>query len=333
MGLSLNSGVAGINLTDQPPSYEDVIDPVHQNQNENNTEPRISPSDYYVPGSRSYSSISPDKRQNAIVTLAQGLTRNPNDLHQVITEQACLPARPYIRVVGRSTETRRQRGGEARRQPTVDFDFKLDLTRSLLPSGGSGEWSELHVVGDGNGEKAFRGGRWPSRNRMDTKPKGRVDLEQADQFLDPAAGTSTLMGWCERFCKDPAPVKSYAHNNTTTQLIGQVHLYSQTERVQHRSHALRPILVPTLCQLPWRHQDLDLHRQRIYNCLLATLDQSTAKPPIRLLGVYHPAVVDRGLAGDLVSRATVRGGAIGVVVLAGDHIAVGTTRGIRRGAR
>lgn len=216
MGPRPDSDTPGINLNDNPPSYEDVIDPVHQDQNHPQTQ--IFHSDYCVPGSRAYNSVSHDKRQTGVVTLAPGLTQNPSELHQLITEQACLPPRPYIRIEGRSTETRRQ-GQETKRQPVVDFDFKLDLTRSLLPAGDPGEWREFHVVRDGDGERAFRGGRWPSHSRTDAKPKGRMDLEQADEaVLDATAGTPTLMGWCERFCHDPAPVKSYVPNNMATQL-------------------------------------------------------------------------------------------------------------------
>lgn len=196
-------------LNDHPPSYEDVIDPARQNH----LQIRSPPSDHVVPGARSYPSVYPRKRQSGIVTLSPALAQNHGELHQLITQQAGVPPRPCLRIEGHRTEIKRD-GQGTKRQPVVDFDFKLDLTRGLFPHGNSGDWAELHVVRDGDGQKAFRGGRWPSRSRRETKPKGRVDLEQADQtLLESTDGLDedslALMGWCERFCSDPARVKSY----------------------------------------------------------------------------------------------------------------------------
>jgi hypothetical protein len=194
---------------DQLPSYEDVINPAHQSHNEI----RSPPSDHVVPGARSYHSIYSRKRQSGIVTLSPVLAQNHGELHQLLTQQASVPPRPCLRVEGHRTEIQRDAQG-TRRKPVIDFDFKLDLTRGLFPCADPGDWSELHVVRDGDNQKAFRGGRWPSRSRRETKPKGRVDLEQADQTLLGSAGelsedSLALMGWCERFCGDPARVKSY----------------------------------------------------------------------------------------------------------------------------
>lgn len=191
---------------DRLPSYEDVIDPPHQNQ-------VPAPSSLAVPGARSYHSVSSGKRQTGSVTLSPLLSRTPDELHRLITQQACVPPQPCIRVQGTHTETRRD-GRETKKNVVTDFDFQLDLTRHLLPCENPGVWRELKIVRDNDGLKEYRGGRWPSRSMRDTKPKGRTDLEQGNEaLLDPAnesdEGSPSLMGWCERFCADPAPVKSY----------------------------------------------------------------------------------------------------------------------------
>jgi hypothetical protein len=151
------------------------------------------------------------------VTLSSSLTESPRRLYHLIAQQAPLPPRQYIHIKGfKGSET--------------DFNFSLDLTPTLLHvSEDNREWHELRVVRDGDGQEAFRGGIFPSLQwgepsslkvlRETTDLEGGNE-ESEDQTLLGAAvdgsneGTPTLMGWCERFCRDTAAVKSYVNRMT-----------------------------------------------------------------------------------------------------------------------
>ncbi|KAJ5199550.1 hypothetical protein N7491_009650 [Penicillium cf. griseofulvum] len=81
----------------------------------------------------------------------------------------------------------------------------------------------LHIAGDGNGGIAFRGGcipcfNWeeppgPGNRYEDINLEGIEDLEDQtppEADLDGSnEGTPSLMVWCERFCHDPAKVRSF----------------------------------------------------------------------------------------------------------------------------
>lgn len=187
---------------DRPPSYDDVIDPSCS-----------TPVEIPVPGARD---VVWDGKPGT-VTLSASLTERPRKLYHLIAQQTQLPPRQYVRIKGfKGTET--------------DFNFSLDLTSTLLHlSEGNREWHELRVVRDGDGQEAFRGGIVPSlqweepsslKDLRQTTDLEEGDEESEDQILLGAAvdgsneGTPTLMGWCERFCRDPAAVKSYARKMT-----------------------------------------------------------------------------------------------------------------------
>lgn len=151
-------------------------------------------------------------------TLSPSLSNNPRALYCLISAQHKLPPRQYVYIEGLKGK------GNGPKDKETDFNFKLDLTPTLLRLDEDGsEWHNLHVVRDGDGEKAFRGGPIPSleweqplgqRNRHEA-----IDLEENENSEDQTLlganvdgsneGTPSLMAWCERFCHDPARVKSF----------------------------------------------------------------------------------------------------------------------------
>lgn len=204
MGRLSNSDISleSTHYGDRPPSYDDVIDTIS------------NPVETSIPGAQD---VNWDEKSGT-VTLSSSLTESPRRLYRLIAQQAKLPPRQYVHIKGKGSKT--------------DFKFSLDLTPTLLDLGENNrEWHELRVVRDGDGQEAFRGGIAPSldwEERSHLKVLGETtDLEDGneeseDQTLLGAAvdgsneGTPTLMGWCERFCRDPAAVKSYVRRMTWT---------------------------------------------------------------------------------------------------------------------
>lgn len=195
---------------DQPPSYDDATD-LHRS-------PRSSS---FIPGARRYHSVFASKRGSGTVTLFPSLTDDATELHRLITQQAPLPPQPHLQITGYHKETRRH-GNENREETVTDFDFQLDLTRTLLGRTDTGEWHDVHVIHDGDGQKAYRGGRLKSRSRREpSQPKAAnrplfTDLEEGEDqnLVNPTddelgEGSPSLLAWCERFCSDPVGVKSY----------------------------------------------------------------------------------------------------------------------------
>lgn len=191
---------------DRPPSYNDVIDPSSSNPDESS-----------IPGARN---VVWDEKAG-IVTLSSSLTESPRRLYQLIAQQALLPPRQYIHIQGhKDNET--------------DFNFTLDVTPTLLHLGEDNrEWHDIRVVRDGDGQEAYRGAIIPTLHWEEPSSlkvlRQTIDLEDGDenpedQILLGATvdgsneGTPTLMGWCERFCRDPARVKSYVRRMTWLKL-------------------------------------------------------------------------------------------------------------------
>jgi hypothetical protein len=74
-------------------------------------------------------------------------------------------------------------------------------------------WHQLHVARDGDGLKLYRGGRCRSRRWKGHARERAVRLEEGTDpenvgLVEDEVGPD-LMGWCERFCRDPSPVKTY----------------------------------------------------------------------------------------------------------------------------
>ncbi|KAJ5825800.1 hypothetical protein N7474_002938 [Penicillium riverlandense] len=202
MGQPSNTDISLNPIGDRPPSYDNVIDTSSADEVETS-----------IPGAQKVVW----RKKSGTKTLSPSLTDSPRSLYRLIAQQAQLPPRQYVHIEGyRATGTGKDRVFE------TQFDFSLDLTPTLLDlSDDNREWHELRVVRDRDGQEAFRGGMFPSLEEP-SRLKGLVtnlqeygNQELEDQSLLGAAsdgsneGIPSLMGWCERFCRDPAPVRSF----------------------------------------------------------------------------------------------------------------------------
>ncbi|RJE20958.1 hypothetical protein PHISCL_06694 [Aspergillus sclerotialis] len=211
-----------------PPAYSQAVDhnshPDTPDVPPDENYPLLSPSDkaYYVLDGRPYHSVSRTKRNSSLVTLHPEYSQDAVILYEFLRHQTRLPPRPHLAVKGIHTETK-SRGKDTKSRTITDFDFQINLTRALLPHEDTDYVKAAFytsVVSDQDGQKAYRGGRLPSRSG--TSKTGRIVLEgdlpdSASRLgLDdlehgsPAELESYpgLRGWCERFCNDPSRVKS-----------------------------------------------------------------------------------------------------------------------------
>ncbi|CAI7572404.1 unnamed protein product [Penicillium bialowiezense] len=151
-------------------------------------------------------------------TLHPSLSNDPHALFRFISDQHKVPPQQYVSIKGLKDKANDSTHKE------VAFDFKLDLTPTLLRLGESdSDWHELQITRDGDGKKAYRGGPVPSLEWEQPSGQGNrhkaIDLEGNDDLEDQTLldanldgsneGNSNLMTWCERFCHDPAGVKSF----------------------------------------------------------------------------------------------------------------------------
>jgi hypothetical protein len=189
---------------------------------------RIVDAAYAIPGTKNVHSY--DTR---VVSLDPRLCSYKDELFHVIRRQLKLPVRPILLIKGTHTES--SNDSKQKKSNTVtDFEFRLDLAETMLTGGEGGpmhvNWMEIDVIRDGDEISAYRGGIMQSR--VYKAPKARraldhtVDSDAALLGPDAEAGidadiqeeeqdeavvniNDTLKLWCERFCSDPASVKSY----------------------------------------------------------------------------------------------------------------------------
>ncbi|CAI7564981.1 unnamed protein product [Penicillium pancosmium] len=170
------------------------------------------------PSSSSHKTSLPGSNQNKkkprpLLYVDSTIAGEPKALYDLICEQARLPPRVYISITGRKGF------------PT-DFRFFVDLNSMVLQlDPNNGEWNNpINVVQDGDGVEAFRGGRytsleWEHSSRLGGLRTNR-DLENGDREVEFQSllgvnenssdeGDSSLMAWCERFCRDPARIKTF----------------------------------------------------------------------------------------------------------------------------
>ncbi|KAI9759397.1 MAG: hypothetical protein M4579_002386 [Chaenotheca gracillima] len=167
------------------------------------------------------------KDQTTTTTHLAALSGDVRALVQFVREQARLPPRPEIRIVGQHDY-----GGT----PTTDFDIRLNMMPYILPSstsstgqgGPSAAWSYLKVVEDG--EMTFRGSSVATLTPETQKGPGTDGLEQ----------------WARRFIKDAATLKTFTLTRTvtnwnTTYLEGQIRTLIASTKYQGRVTVSFPI--------------------------------------------------------------------------------------------
>ncbi|KAJ5180178.1 hypothetical protein N7492_003388 [Penicillium capsulatum] len=207
-----------LTLDDLPPPYSDEPD---------YTPPpppslHLSDSAYLIAGA---TNVRHDDRRP--ITLSPLLSRDSDELHHAISLQMKLPPRPLLKICGSHSESsndRKQKGSTN----VTDFDFQLDLAETML-TGWEGNpvlnWRHFEVVRDADDVPAYRGGIMRSRAYKAPKKSRAIGASDASDAAllesDAALGTdahaaredenldANLRMWCERFCADPSPVKSF----------------------------------------------------------------------------------------------------------------------------
>ncbi len=109
------------------------------------------------------------------------LSTNASALAALIRQQATVPPKPQVHIVGR-------RGAAPTASGRVDFDIRLNLMSLLVPEDPRRRMDYLRCVGPG--EVAFRGG---------TKPSTQPEVE----------GEGGLEAWAEKFVADSGSVKQF----------------------------------------------------------------------------------------------------------------------------
>ncbi|KAL4789172.1 major facilitator superfamily domain-containing protein [Aspergillus venezuelensis] len=199
------------------PSYDEVAHPPPPLHSQPNNPLSLPPDAYSISGGQKYQSIRDAARTGGVATFDPGFSTHATLLESLLTQQTRLPPRPCLVIHGSHKETRKS-GNETKSENVTDFNFRIDLTRSILRwgrhehMGPSERWAYTTIVSDGDGQKAYRGGRIKARAHN----SGRIALdgEENERLMDEENGGQDypgLKGWCERFIRDPAPVKSFTY--------------------------------------------------------------------------------------------------------------------------
>ncbi|KAL4913336.1 hypothetical protein BDW62DRAFT_220790 [Aspergillus aurantiobrunneus] len=207
---------------DELPSYEEAAHREPYRDSLDNPDNPLSPAPnaYQIPSQQKYHSIRAAQRAAGALTLDPILSTDTSTLETLIAAQTRLPPRPCLVIRGNHRASRRS-GSETKSENVTDFDFRVDLTRTVLRwgrdehAGPSKPWSYTTVVNDHDGRKAYRGGRMRARARN----AGRIALGEGDEgqgLMDVENGGEFpgLKGWCERFCSDPAGVRSFTYRRS-----------------------------------------------------------------------------------------------------------------------
>ncbi|RAH49543.1 uncharacterized protein BO95DRAFT_354221 [Aspergillus brunneoviolaceus CBS 621.78] len=235
--------------TAPPPSYEETIaaGPVTLQPPQPSTISPTNPAPPPPIARPSSTQTTSDAGDNRSVMLDPILSEDPSALHALIVRQARTPPRPYLTVRGSHTETREDshdttdnnntnnnnNNKSTRNETVVDFDFKIDLYKYMVrdydavpdyedevdaaPNEEEDRdgWRVCSVVRDGDGQEAYRGGRSRSATWAGhTRRSGGGHVEDASEgeivgLVGEEGEEPGLMGWCDRFCLDPGPVKSF----------------------------------------------------------------------------------------------------------------------------
>ncbi|KAJ5519979.1 hypothetical protein N7463_000432 [Penicillium fimorum] len=212
-------------LDDAPPPYTDDPEPILAlgqpvpAQPPTSIQPlRLINSAYILPGSKN---VKPTSKVS--LTLDPVLSSDCDELYNVIRQQIKLPPRPLLYIHGTHTESSDGKKKERKSNTVTDFKFKLDLAETMLTGWEGGymsvNWSEMEILSDEDLKPAYRGGIF--RARTYKPPKSRAVISSAgdtdtllsrvnaDERQNSSPDARNLKMWCERFCCDPASVKSF----------------------------------------------------------------------------------------------------------------------------
>lgn len=191
---------------------------------------------YVLPGATEIR--SEDKRA---ATTSPILSKDAGVLYRAIRRQMKLPPRPILTIHGSHSETSTDSNKKKTSNNVTDFQFQLDLAETMLTgwegirADGIANWFSAYVNKDDDDIPAHRGGRLRSRayKAPQRKKHGAIALddESGARLIGPDAEMNPieeldpvdrehyvlkyidddLKMWCERYCADPATVKSYVY--------------------------------------------------------------------------------------------------------------------------
>ncbi|KGO55400.1 hypothetical protein PEX2_031040 [Penicillium expansum] len=215
-------------LDDAPPPYTDdpelILAPVQHAQPIQPAQPppsirplRLIDSAYVLPGGNNG---KPEDKVS--LALEPTLSSNPNELYEAIRRQIKLPPRPLLYIHGTHTESSND-NKKSKNNTCTDFKFRLDLAETMLTGWEGGpmdvNWRETEILTDEDLKPAYRGGILRSRIYKPPKSRAAISLEgDSDALLgqdhtdiedNSSPEAKNLRMWCERFCRDPASVKSF----------------------------------------------------------------------------------------------------------------------------
>ncbi|KAJ5780358.1 hypothetical protein N7457_005518 [Penicillium paradoxum] len=215
-------------IDDAPPPYSDdpevpvqphfvQVQPVQPVQPPTSILPlRLIDSAYVLPGSP-----GTKPHDKVALSLSPGLSSNCDELYNVIHKQIKLPPRPLLHIRGTHTETSQEKKNERNSNTVTDFQFRLDLAETMLtgwePTRMELNWMQVEILTDEDLKPAYRGGILRSPTYEPPKSRAISLDEDTDALLNRHDGQQNnlspaekdLRMWCERFCHDPAPVKSF----------------------------------------------------------------------------------------------------------------------------
>ncbi|RAL13414.1 uncharacterized protein BO97DRAFT_366944 [Aspergillus homomorphus CBS 101889] len=155
------------------------------------------------------------------------LSEDASALHALIVRQARTPPRPVLTIRGTHQETHEESDSydnnhhnkRTRNETVFDFYFKINLSNYMVRDSDADRdgWRVCSVVRDGDGQEAYRGGRcrsdtWAGHTRRSRSHAAHVEGASEGELVGLVAEDGEepgLMGWCDRFCLDPGPVKSF----------------------------------------------------------------------------------------------------------------------------
>ncbi|KAI1848575.1 hypothetical protein JX265_011571 [Neoarthrinium moseri] len=167
-------------LDDLPPVYSDAVD---------------SPPS--AARSAPYPAFRKDANTGAEVYLRDEL-QQPAALESFIRSVATIPPRPYLRVVGTHTASRKKSDGKTEKKTVTDFAVSVEMTPYLYSAAQYGRsWTQLRTVD--NAEKVRRG----------TSLKKRAPGSQQD--IEVGGGPKpSLEEWCHRYCASHTGLRCFA---------------------------------------------------------------------------------------------------------------------------